>query len=131
VPRIFDVDTVLDVPGPSQHAVLLSARQDLDLATIGTARAELVEACAGAGAAVLLDVTGVFVGVVLVRCLVELAERTSHARKSVAVIGAPGWLVELKPRLDMPPLPFAATVDSAVAELRAACGAVTGGPAGR
>jgi hypothetical protein len=118
VPSFFDVSHRPDVPGPEQHAVLLSARGDLDLATVDAARAEMLAACAAPGAALLLDVTGVFVGVVLVRCLAELADRTGRAGKPVVVIGAPAWLVDLRPRLHVPPVLFADTVDAAVAALR-------------
>jgi hypothetical protein len=118
VPCFFDVSHVVDVPEPEQHAVLLSAREDLDLATVTAARAELLAACAAPGAALLLDVTGVFVGVVLVRCLAELVERSGRAGKAVVVIGAPGWLVDLRRRLSVPPVLFADTVDAAVAALR-------------
>jgi hypothetical protein len=114
----FDVSHLVDVPGPEQHAVLLSARGDLDLATVDTARAEMLAACAGPGSALLLDVSGVFVGVVLVRCLAELARRTGRAGKPVAVIGAPGWLVDPRARLDVPPVLFTDTVEAAVAALR-------------
>jgi hypothetical protein len=118
VRSFFDVGHVVDVPGPEQHAVLLSARGDLDLATVDAARAEMLAACAGPGSALLLDVTGVFVGVVLARCLAELARRTDRVGKPVAVIGAPAWLVDLRPRLDVPPVLFTDTVDAAVAALR-------------
>jgi hypothetical protein len=131
MPRVFDVDHVLHVPGPAQHAVLLSARRDLDLATADAARSEMLDACAGGGAAVLVDVTGVFVGVVLIRCLVDLAERAGRAGKPIVLIGAPGWLVDLQPPLHVPSLPLVATVGSAVATLRAACGAATAEPAHR
>jgi hypothetical protein len=129
--RVFDVDHVLHVPGSAQHTVLLRARRDLDLATADAARAEMLDACGGSGAAVLLDVTGVFVGAVLIRCLAEVAERASRAGKPVVLIGAPGWLVDLQPRLDLPPVPLVGTVDSAVAALRAGCGAATAAPAHR
>jgi hypothetical protein len=127
MPRIFDVDHLLDVPTAERYAELLTARADLDLATADAARSEMFEAVRRAGAAVLIDVTGVFVGVVLVRCLVELAERATGAGKPVVLIRAPGWLVDLQPRLDMPPLRSVDTLDAAVAELRAATGAATDG----
>jgi hypothetical protein len=44
LPGIFDVGQVPDVPRPDQHAVLLSARCDLDLATSDAARSELLDA---------------------------------------------------------------------------------------
>jgi hypothetical protein len=135
VPFFFDVSRVADVPGPEQHAVLLSARGDLDLATLEAARAEMLAACAGPGSALLLDVTGVFVGVVLVRCLAELAERIGRTGKRVVVIGAPGWLVDLRLRLHVPPVLFVDTVDAAVAALRPghreSAGRESGGSASR
>jgi hypothetical protein len=120
VPGIFDVEFLPGVPGPAQRAVLLTARRDLDLATAAAARSELFDACAGAGAAVLVDVTGVFVGAALVRGVVQLAEWASRAGKPLVVIGAPPWLVGLAPRLDMPPLTFVTALDPAVSALRAA-----------
>jgi hypothetical protein len=118
--RTFDVEHVLDAPRPGQRAALLTAGVDLDLATVDSARAELAAAVDGPADAVLLDVSGVFIGVVLVRCLVDIAERATRAKKPLVVVGAPHWLVTLTPRLDMPPLPTFAALDQAVAALRAA-----------
>lgn len=48
--------------------------------------------------------------------------------RPVAVVGAPGWIVELAARLDMPPLRFADTVAAAVRALRAAAAPRITGP---
>jgi anti-anti-sigma regulatory factor len=121
--RTFDVEHVLDAPRPGQRAALLTAVVDLDLATVDTARAELAEAVYGPADAVLLDVSGVFIGAVLVRCLVDTTERAARAKKPLVVVGAPHWLITLTTRLDMPPLPAFAALDEAVAALRAVAAA--------
>jgi anti-anti-sigma regulatory factor len=125
--RVFDVDRVPDVPGAGQGAVVLRARTDLDAATRAAARAEMLDAVAGPVDALVLDLSRVVVGAVLVGDLVVLSERASHTGRAVAVVGAPGWVVELATRLDMPPLRFADTVPAAVRALRDAAAARSGG----
>jgi anti-anti-sigma regulatory factor len=122
VTRTFHLDHLPDVPVPGQVALLLTALVDLDLATSGRCRAELLEVAGGEGRAVVLDLRRVFVGAHVVRDLVALAERAGHAGRPVAVVGAPRWLVELAANLDMPPVRFVDDVAAAVAGLRAAAG---------
>ncbi len=123
---VFDVDRVLDVPVPGLRAVILRARVDLDLSTEQSARSELLGAVDGPEHALVLDVTGVFVGVVLVRCIGHVAERAARAGKPLAVAGAPAWLIDLITLLDVPPLVFRTTPAAAVAALCTAAGTVEG-----
>jgi hypothetical protein len=113
--RVFDVGTVPDVPAADQCALLLTARTDLDLSTAELARAELRRAVRDPVDAVLLDITRAYVGVVAIHCIVEIRRRV---RGPVAVIGAPQWLVDTAPLLDLPPVPHLRTVDAAIAVLR-------------
>jgi hypothetical protein len=113
--RVFEVGQLSGVPAADQWALLLTARADLDLSTAAPARTEVRQACAGPVDAVLLDVTQAYVGVVVIHCMVEIARRV---RGPLAVVGAPQWLVEAGPLLDLPPVRHLRTVDAAVAALR-------------
>jgi hypothetical protein len=113
---VFTLDCLPGVPGPGQRAVLLTARVDLDLATEAGALSEIRRVTAEPVDAALLDLSYAFVGVTVVRCLRELAAPA----RPVAVVGAPRWLVELAPRLDLPALPYLRTVSEAADRLRAA-----------
>ncbi|MCO1654615.1 STAS domain-containing protein [Pseudonocardia humida] len=124
---VFGLTRIPDAPIPGRHAVLLTARVDIDLSTRAAARDQLLDVASGPAEAVLMDLTGVFVGAVAVRDLVELAERTTHLGKPLVVIGAPPWLPVLAARLDMPPLRFTASAEAAVSELRAVAAAADGG----
>jgi anti-anti-sigma regulatory factor len=123
VPGTFDVEALPDLPIPGQRTLVLTARTDLDLHTRETARAEMLAAMADPSHALVLDLGGVFIAAVVVRDLVELSERASHAGRPLAVVGAPPWLVDLAGRLDVPPVRFAGTVGAAAEALRAAAGA--------
>jgi len=80
-----------------QHAVLLTARADLDLRTCPAARPEMLDAATGRDDPLVLDLTSVFVGTALVRDLVTLTERALAAlplarrpRRDQARLPAPG-----------------------------------------
>jgi anti-anti-sigma regulatory factor len=123
--RMFDLTRLRDVPTPGQDAVLLSARVDLDLATRDAVRAEMLDAVAEPAHALVLDLTGVFVGAVAVRDLVALIERATRTDRPIAVVGAPHWFADLATRLDIPPVRSAGTVADAVRSLRVAAGPAT------
>jgi hypothetical protein len=113
--RVFDIGQLPDVPAADQRALLLTARADLDLTTAEMARAELRRAFRDPVDAALLDVTGAYVGVVAIHCIVEISRRVAGP---LVVIGAPQWLVHTAPLLDLPRVPHLRTVDAAVAALR-------------
>lgn len=111
--RVFDVDLRLGVPDPGGHALVLTARADLDLATEARARRQLRGVVRGGAAAVVLDLTGVFVGVAVLRCLRDLAGGRDGAGVPVVAVGAPNWLT----KVDLPPVRLADTVEAALKEL--------------
>jgi hypothetical protein len=62
---IFAVDELVDAPIDGGRGTLLTALADLDLATVNAARTELARAGASADKALLVDVSDVFVSVVV------------------------------------------------------------------
>jgi hypothetical protein len=118
--RVFRADRLPDLPVAGQCTLLLTAVVDLDLTTCATAGAQLLDAANEPVQAVVLDLGAAFVGASFVRDLVALAERTTHTGRATAIAGAPAWLIDLAPRLDMPTIPFADTVTAAIAALRRA-----------
>jgi hypothetical protein len=114
--RVFDVDTLVDVPGPGRRTLLLTALVDIDMATETPARAEIAVSDPGAPDGLLLDLTGVFVGVAAIRCIRDAAERAS----ALVVVGAPRWLPGLSALVGGAAPPFVRTVREGVAVLRAA-----------
>ena len=113
--RVFDVDLLLGVPGPGGYALLLTARVDLDLATEVAARRQLGQVARSGAMAVVLDLTGVFIGVAVLRCLRDLAAGRDGAGLPIVTVGAPSWLT----MSGLPPVPVADSVDGAVKALRA------------
>jgi hypothetical protein len=113
--RAFDVDTLVDTPGPGRRTLVLTALVDIDMATEAVARAEIAAPGTGAPDGLLLDLTGVFVGVAAIRCIREAAGRAS----ALAVVGAPRWLPGLTTLFGDDAPPFVRTVPEGVAVLRA------------
>jgi hypothetical protein len=117
--RVFDVDVMVGVPAPSDCALLVTARLDLDVSTESAARQELRQVVRGSAAAVVLDLSGVFVGVTVLRCLRDLAGGRDGAGPAVVAVGGPAWLTAADERLGLPPFGVARSVAAAVATLRA------------
>jgi hypothetical protein len=115
--RVFDIDCLPEVPRPGRHAVLLTARVDLDLATEAAARSQIGRIVRQPAAAVLLDLTDVFVGVAVLRCIRDIAGSRDGAGPTVVTVGAPSWLTAVEPLLGLPPVQAADTVDAAVKAL--------------
>jgi hypothetical protein len=116
---VFEADRLADVPRAGGQGVLLTARRDLDIASEARARAEIAAAGVGSAAAVLLDLSHVFVGVAAIRCIRDVCESGPRA-VPLAVIGAPRWLAEVTALLGVGQPPFVRTTREAVAVLRAA-----------
>jgi hypothetical protein len=117
--RAFRPDRLPDLPAPGQCGLLPTAVVDLDLTTCATAGAQLLDAANEPVQAVVLDVGAAFVAISFVRALVALAERATHTGRATAVVGAPAWLIDLAPRLDMPAIHFADTVTAAALRIAA------------
>jgi hypothetical protein len=113
--RVFDVGQLPGLPAPGQCTLLLTARADLDLTTAELARIELRRAVRGPVDAVLLDITRTYVGVTAIHLILEISQQV---RGPLAVVGAPKWLVDTAPLLDLPRVPHLRTVDAAIAALR-------------
>lgn len=97
--------------------VLLTARDDLDLDTAGTAFRTALEVIAGGARAVVVDLAGVFVGAAAIRLLTEIHDLAAAAAVPLAITGAPPWLPGSALRLGVPQLRFHPTLAAALLAL--------------
>ncbi len=99
-------------------ALILKVRLDLDVATESAAREELVRRVEGARGPVVVDLTDRFMGVSGIRVLLAAGATADRRGAPFAVVGAPRWLRELAPALEIDDqLPFHPTVACALRAL--------------
>jgi hypothetical protein len=125
--RVFGVGTLVDVPVRGRRTLVLTALVDIDLATEAAARAEITAPDPGAPDGLVLDLSGVFVGVAAIRCIRDATERGS----ALAVVGAPRWLPGFAALVGGAAPAFVRTVREGVAVLRTAERAASSIPAAR
>jgi anti-anti-sigma regulatory factor len=104
-------------PAPG-GALVLTVRLDLDVATEAAAGRELHARLAGRRGPVVVDLTDRFLGVSGIRVLLTASALADRVGAPFAVVGAPRWLRELAPVLEVDEqLPFFPTLDAALTEL--------------
>jgi hypothetical protein len=120
----FTVTYLMTWPGGGPPALLLTARDDLDVRTMAIARRELTALTASS---VVADVTGCFVSARGVALLVETVARLLADGRWGSVGGLSRSVLRLLPLFDAQDLPLHPTLDEAVAALRRGRDAHSGG----